>query len=373
MEPGLIAALALAQLLPLVVQFAHPLRLGPVRLGDPPVLVFDLGHGLLLLGFLRAARIELAQEGLEPLGLGAVALVGAFELRIDVGNADIESLEFRLGLGARVHGLERLRPRRLDVGLRLGQGLRRGVILGLLGLARRPLGAERLVKSPDLGGGLAQLPFDGPGPFEEGLVFAPGLILLLLREGDLLAKQRDRALGLLHLGVQRIHALAPRRQGPLEVDAAHPQLLTPRLERARLGRRLLEGVLGRGELLAQCGGVPRQVHVLEPGRADLEVAQRFGEFPVADGRVDLPLEPAHLMLHLGHDVAQAQDVLAGALETAQGGALTGLVFDDSGRFLEDVAPILRPRAQHHGYLALADERVGARADARVHEQLLDVA
>jgi hypothetical protein len=50
-----------------------------------------------------------------------------------------------------------------------------------------------------------------------------------------------------------------------------------------------------------------------------------------------------------------------------------LVLRDARGFFEDDAPLLRVGQQHRVDLALLDDRVGVGADARVHEELADVA
>ncbi len=50
-----------------------------------------------------------------------------------------------------------------------------------------------------------------------------------------------------------------------------------------------------------------------------------------------------------------------------------LEFRDAGRFLENRAPVLRLRAEDQVDLPLLHDRVGAAADARIHEKIVDVA
>ena len=99
----------------------------------------------------------------------------------------------------------------------------------------------------------------------------------------------------------------------------------------------------------------------------------FSGSAVAAGFGGLALEGIRLALHLREHVGQAREVDLGLLELAGGVASLGLVFRDAGRLFEDGPAILGPRGQDQVDLALFHDGIGGPADARVHEELLDVA
>ena len=69
----------------------------------------------------------------------------------------------------------------------------------------------------------------------------------------------------------------------------------------------------------------------------------------------------------------ARQVLLRGLELQLRGAPARLVLRHAGRFFDQLTPIGRPRAEDHPDLALLDDRVGLGAEARVHQQVVDVA
>ena len=69
---------------------------------------------------------------------------------------------------------------------------------------------------------------------------------------------------------------------------------------------------------------------------------------------------------------EPQQVRLRRLQLPQRLLLLRLVFGDARRFLENRAPILRPRREDHVDLPLLHDRVGRAADARIHEELVDV-
>ena len=72
------------------------------------------------------------------------------------------------------------------------------------------------------------------------------------------------------------------------------------------------------------------------------------------------------------NVADTVQVHFRRLQFAQGFPLLHAVLLDARRLLKQLAPILRPRRQHRVNFGLADERIRALADARIHEQFHDV-
>ena len=107
-------------------------------------------------------------------------------------------------------------------------------------------------------------------------------------------------------------------------------------------------------------------------QADAQLLEPAAMFLVALGLGCLQLHAAQLLFHLVDDVAQAQEVLIDALQTAQRFGLLGLEAADAGRLLEDGAPLLGGGLQEHVHPALLDDAVGVRAGAAAQEQVLDV-
>jgi hypothetical protein len=93
---------------------------------------------------------------------------------------------------------------------------------------------------------------------------------------------------------------------------------------------------------------------------------------VAPRLAGLALQGDDLPLDLAQDVGQAQQVLLGLVQLADGLALVGLVLGDAAGFLEHLAAVFGTRAQDAVDAALLHQRVGVGADAGVHEQALDV-
>ena len=105
----------------------------------------------------------------------------------------------------------------------------------------------------------------------------------------------------------------------------------------------------------------------------LAAAQFVAKLLVALRLAGLPLQRPALLFDLEHDVVDARQVLARRFELELRRAAAGLVAGDAGRFLDQLAAIGRPRAQNEANLALLDDGVGLRAEARVHQQFVHIA
>ena len=118
----------------------------------------------------------------------------------------------------------------------------------------------------------------------------------------------------------------------------------------------------------------RGVEFAEPalGQPDVARAQLVLEALVALGLADLALQRNDLALHFLDDVAQPQQVRLGVLQLAQGLFLVGLVLADAAGLLEHFAAVVGARAEDLVDAPLLHHAVGIRAQARVHEQALDV-
>ena len=116
----------------------------------------------------------------------------------------------------------------------------------------------------------------------------------------------------------------------------------------------------------------RQLAIAAREQHLLPAAQLLAQPLVAARLRGLPLQRAALLFDLEDDVVDARQVLLRRFELQLGGAAAGLVLRDAGGFLDQLAPIGRPRAEDHPDLALLDDGVGLGAEARVHQQLVDV-
>jgi hypothetical protein len=105
---------------------------------------------------------------------------------------------------------------------------------------------------------------------------------------------------------------------------------------------------------------------------ETQALEAFGLLPKRPGPPRLVLDAAELSLDLFDDVVDAGEVVADSLELALGLALLFKEPVDASGFFEDQPALLWAGAQQAVYLALFDEAVGTRADARVQQQVADV-
>ena len=112
--------------------------------------------------------------------------------------------------------------------------------------------------------------------------------------------------------------------------------------------------------------------VLEGAPGEAQVAQAVAEPLVAHRLGRLAPQAADLAADLADHVGDAGQVLVGERELAQGLPALALVLGDAGRLLEDGAPLLGLGREDLVDLALGHDRVARPADARVHEELVDV-
>src|SRR3989338_8596257 len=109
------------------------------------------------------------------------------------------------------------------------------------------------------------------------------------------------------------------------------------------------------------------------GQQQLELFQVLPLRLVLPRLVRLALQRIHLPAHLADNVHDPDEVLLRLIEAAHRFLLLGQVFGNPAGFLEDHPALLRLRGEHHIDVALLDDCVGAAAQARPEEQLLDVA
>ena len=105
---------------------------------------------------------------------------------------------------------------------------------------------------------------------------------------------------------------------------------------------------------------------------------QFGAHLVAQSGIalrlaGLALQRIHLPRDFFENVVDAVQVLLGIFQARFGQALLGLEFRDPGGFFNDGAAVGGTAAQNLPDASLLDQRVGLGAEARAHEQFLDVA
>ena len=105
----------------------------------------------------------------------------------------------------------------------------------------------------------------------------------------------------------------------------------------------------------------------------LPVPQLVAQPLVAARLRRLALERSELLLELEDDVFEARQVQLRGLELQLGRTAPRLVLRDPRGFLDELAPVGRPRAEDHADLALLDDGVGLGAEPGVHQQLVHVA
>ena len=185
-------------------------------------------------------------------------------------------------------------------------------------------------------------------------------------EGDLLLLPVDRELA----GVRRLAGAGRARLGLGHLDA-QPAKIALHMGDPRRRHRLALARVGQASArrfdgLRQLAILPREQHLFP---APELVAQLL--IPARLGR--LPFQRAALLLDLEHDIVHARQVLPRRVELQFGGAAARLVLRDAGGFLDQLAPVGRPRAEDHADFPLLDDRVVLRAKAGIHQQVVHVA
>ena len=309
--------------------------------------------GLALLHFDRLVRIAQAARDLRAALLGRGAAV--FGAR-DAGERVDE---------ARVHGLA--------LGFELAQRGRRG---GHLRFEREHRVALRADHGLDLGQFTLGAAFLGARCRD--LLAQPRHLFLarqarLGERGALAVFVFDAALELLDLGTQREEQLAAHDDGALALRQLQAQAL-------EVGFALAEPRLGGSQLVtldvepvARGGDLAFEIAAALGRNRQFEQPQAFLEALEARGLLGLALERRDLAAQLAQHVGDAQQVLLGGVELALRFLAARLVLADAGGLFEQRAPILGLRRHDARDLALLDDRVAARADAGVAEEVEHVA
>jgi hypothetical protein len=327
-----------------------PARLGlEADLGVRAVGLFQRAAELAVLGgepfaaqqALALARLHLGELVLDG-GGAALALNRVLAQTLDVGAGGVDRgavlLEAPVGRGQRLFG------RRAA----FGQG---GQPPGEIGLLR----GERLDLAAG-GGGFARVAL-GPGAVLGDALFVDADDLLRAHElvvglGRGLGQLADAVLDAQDFGVDGGRALLGLGHGGLPAGEL-------RGEGERLRVEVADADVGRGEAAAR--------------DEQVEAAQAVAQLAVLLGLAGLALERADLAFDLADHVGQAQQVGVGLFELVERLLAVGLELGDAGGLLEDAAPVLGLGGEDHVDLALGHDRVAGGADARAHEQAVDVA
>ena len=271
-----------------------------------------------------------------------------------------------------VHGGEYFAARRLDVplepfdaGLQIGVGILLGTQIGrrLLTIAGRPFGRLSTVLELEprrLAACVERCDF--------GLDFGgrrPERLDLMPVESDLLLQPPDRQLpGMRELprfrfGGVRLGQLQPERLGG-RLDFGEmrggTRFALARLRQLRASRldRAAERAIPLGEL-----------HLLPP-------PQLLPQAAIAAGLGRLTLQRAALLLDLEHDVVDPGEVLLRRLQLQLRRPPPALVLGHTRGLFDQLPPIGGPGAEDLADLPLLDHRVALDADARIHQEILDV-
>ena len=331
-----------------------------------------LGHALErldLAGDVVEARGQVADRGLEAGLLGGEALVA--EDRLAVGGLGLAELVLEAGAGA------------LELDRLLAKALERGA--GLVGVAvqrieRGASGGEPLLGG---GGGLVE-PREARVDLaaELRLVVADGaragdLLLVALLPGAVLGEAKVVVAQLL-VGVRA--GVVGGGGGLDRLGDALLRLGDDAAQRLERGLRLLDAAAQPAALLLRLlerGGEGAaalvELREADAGQIQVDLAQLGLQLLVAAGARGLGAERMDLAAQLRDDVGEAGEVLVGRLELAQRLAAVGAEAGDAGRLLEDRAAVLGAGGEDGVDLPLGHHGVGRRADARVHEEALDVA
>ena len=312
---------------------------------------------------------KVGDGGLEARLLGDEALVA--EDGLAVGGLGLAELVLEAGVGALE--LDRLLAEALERGTglvgiavqRIERGARGGELLGGGGgglveprEAALDLGAEPLLPVADgerAGDLLLVALLPGAVLGEADVVVAQLLVGVragVVGGGGGLDRLRDALLGLGDRAAERLERGVGLGDAPAQAGA--------------LRLRLLEGLGERAAARLELGEA-------DAGEEEVDLAQLRLHLLVAAGARGLGAERVDLAAKLGDDVREAGEVLVGRLELAERLAAVGAEAGDAGRLLEDRAAVLGAGGEDRVDLALGHHGVGRRADARVHEEALDVA
>ena len=328
--------------------FGDLLCLGQLALQIEQALLVGRGQGVLVGGQALAAGVELAGLVLDA------ALLGGQHLDLLLHLADGAALLGRLRVGLAQRVFQRGENALLLFQLR-GQGDGAVLALGGLGGDLLQLGLGILPAGGPLGGLLGQLG-------QAGL----GALAAFDHEADLGLQPADLGAGLVQAPLRLVDLVA----GGVVRLADGFQIS---LDVAQVGHAGLQ--LGLGLL-----GVGLQAHLAFLGlgalhEPELVLLERGAllQAGVLLGHLGLLFQPVEVVVQLAQDVFHAGEVLARVGQAVLGLAAALLVLGDAGGLFQEQAQLFRARLDDAADGALADDGVGARAEARAQEHVLHVA
>ena len=165
----------------------------------------------------------------------------------------------------------------------------------------------------------------------------------------------------------------PLPERGLRADEGRPVGFEGRFAHRESGAVRLGGVRRRSGLGRADVALGLEAGVVVGGEGELESAQLLREARVRARLAGLPFERPDLLFDLLDDVVEPREVRLRRREALDGLLAAALVLGDAGRLLEEapsVGGVLREDVLDHREL---DDRVRARAHARVHEQVEHVA
>ena len=349
-------ALALLQRLNGVAQ-ATERGLAPGEIGG--FLLELLGDERNLLGKRRAQRRDFRIQSLAPLRQRRERLARILAARL--------GHPYRLlDVGQPLLNLGECADRGCDAGFGLRQGGQGGTLfLGCalasddrrfqLALAFTRLGIERR----DLSGEPRQQLADLRDLLRQAAFALAGELQLLLETCDFRVRGVERALLLVQVVARAV------LRGTQRLDVI--------LGRAKLRLHGFEGAGEVGDLGAVLLAQTHRILLLGEPEHVLRLLQARFEVAVLRGDLRLRLELGELRYQLVTDVLDPRQIDAGIGKPGFGLLAPFLVLRDPRRLFEEDAQLLRLRLDHAADHALLDDGVGARAQARAEEQVVDIA
>ncbi|OPZ73302.1 MAG: hypothetical protein BWY83_00171 [bacterium ADurb.Bin478] len=115
-----------------------------------------------------------------------------------------------------------------------------------------------------------------------------------------------------------------------------------------------------------------QTVILVVRQRDLQHLELFRQFLVALRLGHLSFQRAYVLLHLGHDVLDADQILFGGFQFTKRGFPAHFVFGDAGGLFENFPPFILFAVQNTLHLRQLDDRIGVRPGAGVEKQIQNI-
>ena len=332
-------------------------------------------QGLLALAPRGALPLERGGLGLRPV-TGRVQLGGLERELLERGACGTQLLIQRgapaAGRGDRVEMAQQPRPRLLQLPLEALDGARPVVFVLLSPLPCRHRIPLVNLFLRDLGDHGAQPRFLSRQTRRQRLDLAAGIVDAGLEVAGLFPPRTQALLDPFDLEVEGVHLLPPPARGGFTLLELQPQPFEVGLVGGQTRQR---GHLLHPQRLQRRHARPAIVvegKQPPPRQGQASLLELFDETLVAPGLARLPPEGMDLLVHLHHDVVDAEQVGLRGLKLHLGLPPLRLVSEDPRGLLEHGPPVLRPGSQHLVDLSLFDRGVQAGADVGFRQQILDV-